>query len=238
MSTPGDTMSTLGNVQYTRGYHEYTGGLPWWVWGISWVHWGMFSTLGGYHEYTGGLPWWVWGISWVHWGCSVHWGISWVHWGVFSTLGVIMSTPGGYQDACGGYHEYTGGCSVHQRDTMSTLGGYHEYTGGCSVHHGLDLIIWQTNQYPLFCHFSFFRKFIQEPPEKVGMCTISTVNWNVGQCLQNFCPFQLSQRMKMAGKNRKHVKFYHWSAVTQVHKNFILAVGSVQFTAICFFWIC
>ena len=63
-----------------------------------------------------------------------------------------------------------------------------------------------TNRYPRLSPFRLFwasaEKFIQEPLlEKVGTCAIGFVNQNIGQCLQDFCPFQQSQRMKMAGNN-------------------------------------
>ena len=70
-----------------------------------------------------------------------------------------------------------------------------------------------TNRYPRLPPFRVFRasaeKFIRKLlPEKAGECAIGFVNRNIGQCVQNFCPFQQSQRIKMAGNNQKHVKSF------------------------------
>ena len=67
-----------------------------------------------------------------------------------------------------------------------------------------------TNQYPPLSPFRLSaEKFTRELLlETVGACAIGFVNRNIGQCLPNFCPFQQSQRIKMAGINRKHVKSF------------------------------
>ena len=69
-----------------------------------------------------------------------------------------------------------------------------------------------TSRYPRLPPFWLFRasaeKFIRELLlEKAGTCAIGFVNRNIGQCV-NFCPFQQSQRIKMAGNNQKHVKSF------------------------------
>ena len=80
-----------------------------------------------------------------------------------------------------------------------------------------------TNPYPRLSPFRLFRasveKFIMEPLlEKVGACAIGFVNRNIGQCLQDFCPFQHSQKMKMAGNNQKHVKSLFQSPEPGLHR--------------------
>ena len=62
-------------------------------------------------------------------------------------------------------------------------------------------------------------KFIRELLlEKAGGCAIGFVNRNIGQCVQNFCPFQQSQRIKMAGNNQKHVKSFLQSPEPGLHR--------------------
>ena len=60
-----------------------------------------------------------------------------------------------------------------------------------------------TFTYLLFRIFwALAEKFIRELLlKKVAACAIGFVNRNISQCLQNFCPFQQSQRITMLGNN-------------------------------------